>query len=742
MMRSTLLPSILPFLLAALVVAPAQAQTGGSGGADADTTATRKLISTDGSVSVFEETTPGEGIEGFWWEFDPEQELARLLDQNRREEVPEPIVDAFGFELSIPDTILALRDSVFAVADSILAETIETAVRFDPKFRSWYTESKDVFVWNNEFDVAVPLTLRGSAIVKVTSKNDFNESTQKFTDDRNLSTSFNYTFQNGFVSSFGVNRTLSLQERGSVRESNSTNTVLTGSVRGTRIFPRVGTLEAGAGLSVNKRDYSNLSTDGISDNFTPNWSVKANRTFATGNVSVDYSGDRGRAKREETITTPTGDFDENGDPIVNIVTTNADERNLKNQTSLVANWDPNEFNHLRVNGSFARDRFQYLSAADSLRGQQETRRRAAQSVKIAYDTTPFERLDIRSWAEVRQSETSYELETARLTRTTTQAADVNIVYGPWEEGELTVKMFSSVDNREYVSNQSGLVYAQKASADFEQGITPNLTASAAYFITLDAFEFDDPVSNSGDRDLKKQRGLFVVRWLPPVQNLSTALNMDIRQDETINIHPTRSGDNRVDYTYIITPDYSWKIGSASITGNFNADVRYKIFDFRVEDDELTRRFSMGQRWQQQFTPRLSTDVLWNYEYTDLGQYPKDEDGQRRYVRTSELRRLRLDLKLIYNPYQGLKTNVAYRRDADDRFVISEGERILSSQPRTSEFSFGFIYKRNFTRHVSVDIDFRQSHKAGALATVGDDRFYNIRASIRYQPFREVKDDTP
>lgn len=728
-------------LVAVLVAAaaPAPAQTADSTGAPADTT--RPLISTDGSVYVYEELRPGEGLEGFWWEFDPDAELARLLDQERRGERLDPVVDSFGFELALPESIVTLRDSVAAVADSILAETLETATIFDPKLNSTYTEAKDVYTWTNELDTSVPVTRNGSIFVKATVKNDFNESTKVYKDNRDLTTTFNYNFDRGIVTSFGVTRTGNLQERGDLRESEGTHTVLSGNVRAIHQLPSVGQVEAGVGASVSRRDYTNPSTNGDSENVTPNWNLKYTLPWETGNVSLAYRGDRGRARREEETRILTDDVDENGDPIFDITRTISNENNLKNGASLAARWEVNEYSEMRLNGNFSRDSFQYLSQADSLRGLQETRRQAAQSLRLNYDTQPTARLDIKSTFEIRQSESNYDLETERFTRVAGRSGDATIVYDPWTGGKLTFKLFSQVEDKDYVSNQSGLVYAHKGSVDWEQTITENVTASAGYFVTLDAFHFDDPVSNEGDRDLKKEKGLFVVNYVPPVKNLTTALNVDIRRDQTINLHPGRSGNNREDHTFIITPTYTWKTGQASISGNFNADVRYKLYPFRPDDDELTRRFSLGQRWQHSFTEKTSTDVLWNYEFTDQGLYPRGADGKRRFARTGELRRLKFQMKLLYSPHQSLKTDVMYRRDTDDVYSIISGERQLTSEPTTTEFSFGIDLRHRFTRHVVLDLVFRQSHKEGALATAIDRRYYNIRASLKYRPFRPEKDDS-
>jgi hypothetical protein len=129
MTRRFRLPAILVALVAswALGIGGARAQSGSSGsdssatGAAADSAVVRDEVSTDGAITVFQEAFPGEGIDGFYWVYDPLKDLERLLDTRRRTERLEPLVDPYGFQVAIPESIRALRDSVTAVADSILA---------------------------------------------------------------------------------------------------------------------------------------------------------------------------------------------------------------------------------------------------------------------------------------------------------------------------------------------------------------------------------------------------------------------------------------------------------------------------------------------------------------------------------------------------------------------------------------------------------------------------------------------
>ncbi|HMB70215.1 MAG TPA: hypothetical protein VKU85_12920, partial [bacterium] len=160
--------------------------SGDSTAAPADTTG-RDELSTDGAVTVYEEAVPGEGIDGFWWEYDAEADLLRLLDKDRRDAPLDPITDAYGFDLSIPDSIRALRDSVGAVADSIRSSRIEFETTFDPRMKSRYTERKDDFELFNELVSPIPLSRRTALSTRVADTRQFNESTEKIREDRTLS---------------------------------------------------------------------------------------------------------------------------------------------------------------------------------------------------------------------------------------------------------------------------------------------------------------------------------------------------------------------------------------------------------------------------------------------------------------------------------------------------------------------------------------------------------------------------
>ena len=133
--REVLAIALLASLAASTVTRPAVAESdagradssgASSSGAPADSVAPRKLLSTDGAIRVYAERRPGEGINGFWWEYDPKPDLQRLLDvavrfvglddKPRERKVLEVCFDAGGhFHLphGIVGVIIASKRRVF-----------------------------------------------------------------------------------------------------------------------------------------------------------------------------------------------------------------------------------------------------------------------------------------------------------------------------------------------------------------------------------------------------------------------------------------------------------------------------------------------------------------------------------------------------------------------------------------------------------------------------------------------------
>jgi len=694
----------------------------------------RTLVSTDGAVSVYEEAVAGEGIEGFWWEYDPQADLVRLLDDNRRDERLVPLVDPFGFELAIPDSIVALRDSVVAVADSILAERIQIAVAFSPKMTSSYDETKDRYSLKNSFETSYPFTKRGTANVNVQNNNDFNRSTGKIQDGRRVGSTFNYQFTEGLISTFSLDWTDDLQERDGVRESKSDNISLSGQVRDTRPVPLAGQLETSVGVSYAQRDYRTQTTTGESGQLSPNWKAKLSRAYDGGTASIDYTGNVGTSRRTESRTVTS--TDSLGNPVSEVMENESDETNFNNTTNVAAGYNFGPEADLKFTGSISRDQFQYLSQVDSLQGRQETRSRNAESANLVLNSKPSEDLDIKATADYRSSETGYRLEDIKTTRTTTRLASTDITYTAWEGGRWIFKMERSAERRDYRTAQAGDVIKQEASADFKQDITKNVGFEAAYFISLDRYEFDDKETNTGDRDLRTQRGTFTVRY-NPFTAVTSSVRMEVRQTESVNINRLKSGDNSTDYAYLISPTYTWRLGKANFSGDFTADARYKVQDYKDDNNTLNRRFAFRQKWQHAFTGRLSTEMQFRWEFNDQGSYnPSPEDGRRRYGRSREVRRSTLESKILYTVVPGIQTRVEYRRDEDDQYRIDGDDKTLTSELPIRQFVYAVDFRREILQHVRLDVAFSQTFKDGPRVSELEKSFYNIRAQMVYEPFRK------
>jgi hypothetical protein len=690
------------------------------GGAPADSASPRTLVSTDGSVSVFEELVPGEGTDGFWWEFDPAAELERLLDKQRRGEELEPLVDLYGFPLTIPDSIRALRDSVASVADSIRAVTIEVEQRFEPKWKTGYVEIKDDYTLTNDLDVNYPLSSLGTMNVKASTNNTFNQSTRKLRNDRTVTSSFNFLFSERLASSFSVSRVDNEQKRDAVVESNADNTSMTGRVRASNQETRLGgvllgNVEASAGLSANRRNYLTQVSDGYTEQISPNWNFKVVRPAGASQVSFDYTGNVGRARSKETRTEETKD------------------RNANHKVSASAKYDFDEDTRLQVNGSLDRNRFQFISQADSVAGRQETRQQNSESVRVNLTAAPVERLSFRGSADYQRAESRYELEYGRYSDTVTRSANSEVEYESWPGARWLLKLDRRHEDRNYVNLQAGIVEDQKASLDYKQQITPNVDLNASYFASLRSFKFDDNVNNTGDRDLLSQTGTFTIHYTP-LQALRTNVRMEVRKAESINIHPEKSSDNKTDHTYLIRPGYNLKIGKANIDGEFQAEARYAVYDFREDDNFLNRRFSTRQKWQHSLTKTISTEFVLTYEINDEGSYRRSEyDGKRRFSRSRELHRFRVSGEVRYTPFKGVNANFLYRQDGDDTYSVSEGSKTQTGESRTQEFTSGLTFKRAIMDHVSLNLDFRQTQKSGDRVRDTEHRFYNIRASLEYTP---------
>jgi len=743
-----------PALAALLILVPALllgaagtagAQGGGEGGtvadstaaAPADTSGTRKFLSTDGAVQVYEEAVPGEGIDGFWWEYDPEADLARLLDRDRRAQDLEPLTDAFGFDLVIPDSIAALRDSVTAVADSILASRIELETSFDPKVKTRYTERRDDYELVNEVTSPIPLTTRTTLTTTLKDTQRYNQSTDKLRDDRDLSSTFTFRYSEKVSATLTATRTQSQQKRGSTLENDTANTGVNARGQASLHNDILGSVELSSGLRASAVNYQTTRTEGESGSFEPTWGMKITRPYAGGNTSLDYTGSLSRGNRKETrpeqVMQPDSTF------VLEDVTVKTEDSNQNDKLSLTSTYKVAEGWDLRLNSGASRAVVQYIAQSDSIAGLQETRTGTDGNARLQLDASPIPGLEVRSGASITARKTEYDLESAKFANTTRKTADTEFRYDIWSGANITTKLTRDHEDKKFRTAQTGTVDKQSASLDYKQKVTEHVDVTTNLFLGLDSFAFEDTEANTGDRDLLTQRGTATVRYTP-VAMFSTSIKMDLRETQSINIHPTRSGDNKTDFIYLLSPGYTLKLGDANITGDFTADARYAVFDFDEDRNSLTRRFGTKQRWQHAFTSRLSTELLTTFEFTDEGSYSTDEAlGTRVFSKSREVRRYSVQANVQYSPRPWFRTRALYRQDGDDNYRLTEGgDKTLTQKARTNEFRTGFSIKRKILQTINMDIDVSRTEKVGDRVTSTDRRYFEIRALFEYQPFKKAK----
>jgi len=706
----------------------------------ADTTTARRLLSTDGAIRVYEELRPGEGINGFWWEYDKEADLSRLLDEDARDRKLDQLTDAFGFQIVAPETILALRDSVVAVADSIRAARIEVRTVFDPKVKSRYSENRDNFDFVNEIVSPIPLG-GGTLQTSLTNTDSFNESTRKIRDGRAITSSFSHQFRSGVTTSLSFNRSDDQQRRDRRIESRSDATGVTGRILATRTVDWLGEVNVEGGVAGNRTSYETDVTDGRSDLFAPSWSAGVKRPVGSGTVSFDYDGRTEVGTRREVRNVPALDslgvpqIGPDGTPLTEEQVAETEDSNRSNRLDFNATGDLTEVWSFRLGGSVTRNRLQFIAQAESLAGQQETRNNDTESVTAQVEGKPVPSLDVKVDGRMNRNEFDYALETAKFNETTSRGATSNIVWDPRKGTKVSFRLNRDREDRNFETAQAGIVDKEAASVDWKQTITSKVELTANYDVSLDSFVFDDKEANTGDRDLRNQRSVFTVRY-NVTSAFTSAVRMDVRKNETINVSPAKSRDNKTDYAYVVTPDYTLRFAGNSLTGEFTADARYAVFDFDEERNFLTRRFATRQRWQRALTAHVSTDLLGTYEILDEGAYQPDADGIRRFAKSRETRRFRVETQMLYDPNGWLKVRMAYRRDGDDQYGVDGDEKTRTLQSRTDELTMGVSSKATLLRSIRLDVDVAYTAKDGDRVTDVDRRFFNILASLEYQPFQK------
>lgn len=207
-----------------------------------------------------------------------------------------------------------------------------------------------------------------------------------------------------------------------------------------------------------------------------------------------------------------------------------------------------------------------------------------------------------------------------------------------------------------------------------------------------------------------------------------------KQYQTINIAPSLSGDNRVDYTYWVSPRFTLRPSDWFELGQeYEIKMEFTEFTFKEDENYLDRTTIMNTTARFKFyKARLS--VRHRYQFIDTGSYLEPPDGgERLYGPTSESYDQRMDFRLDYTPVTDFTifSYSNYRFQESNRLGAVNGSvGVISSNFYDSgEMMLGVSRTTKVTKHGKFDFNIAWVKRFGPNLTPERREFWDIDMNV-------------
>lgn len=270
----------------------------------------------------------------------------------------------------------------------------------------------------------------------------------------------------------------------------------------------------------------------------------------------------------------------------------------------------------------------------------------------------------------------YEIETTRDSDLKSRVVDARLSY-ELAETNMSVELRSGTDRNEYFSTQSGNTYSKSFAATISRSFGNRLSARLVGRTSLHSHHFDDIEANDQDRDLFAEEVNLTVNYNPR-SDLSTSLNVSVKEDQLIYIRTSRSGDSKTTQTYRVRPNFSKTFGNGVTLGQiYELSADYTFYRYNRDSNFLIRNFAVTTSvdWPIRGSLKLSADH--KYRAQDEGSYVEDEYGVERYGRNSERDEQTLGVTVSYKLAGLIDIEVNQTFGVQEKWRVEDGARNLS-----------------------------------------------------------------
>jgi hypothetical protein len=529
-------------------------------------------------------------------------------------------------------------------AESVLG--LRSGRVFHPTYKVEHKRDQDVASWTHNFTMNYPLSgkISFSANTNITTRT--NDAANRLNRQENWSAGLNMRVTDaiGTGLTFRRNRHLDIQNEDKPNESRSQREKET--VNLTTSYDKTYTnginvsLGASAGLEKNK--YLDVKSHGATQGITGRLSYSPMSGLST---LFDYSGNHSFLDSQQGDLSSTDElFDHN----------------------LGGHVDYKWGGH-----TFTVDMRRTTGKKEYPKNEQtEVKQQESETTGVSADLQLLDGMSAKVGFDYSRRQQYYQVEPSRNNDISSRGVDAHVTYNI---GKTSFKADLGSDHKrnDYFDVQTGDNYTKTLSMNLTQTFTDAFDASLRSKVSLLSVHYDDIEENDQDRDLYNQEATLILNYRM-TSDITTGLNVKIREDQLIYIRRTRTGDNKTTQKYAVEPFIR-----KNFTPRFSANQRYTLsadYTFYTYDEDsnfLIRNFSVstGLNWKP-FDP-LSLTIDHTYRSQDEGSYVKDTSGLETYGKSSERADHSMTLGLKYKIADLVSIEVTQNLNVQDKWRINE-----------------------------------------------------------------------
>ncbi len=615
---------------------------------------------------------------------------------------------------------------------------------FHPSYDVRYGIEKDVRTWNHginaDYLVGEKLRLKNQSGLKAKDEQTLNRTVET----RSTATSLEYLLSEAVTMGVRYSTNWNLDDnrsRAVAVETKTTNSDIGVFSRFEKAVAENMTFKASTSAGTRNNEYTQFTEEGtqadmeLGVDYAPVKSVRS-----------DFSWSGNRA----TSTTMTvGTSDASGAP--DGVPIEAENRDVAQQIRANLAYNPSPDFNIHFGAFDANGQYQYPHADSAQYTETRTEDRSNASFGTKYKAS--DRLSLGLEASHSNTEKGYDLEEGasdglrtplvrRGNRQTREDARATVSYKGWSGGTTNLALDRDRSYEQFPNQQAQekSIAHGAVTLNHDQKISKKLSTDISAKLDLISYVFfrgNEPETvPTSDRDLLAQslewKGNYLVS-----DRVATNFVLGVKEDRTVNISGTQSGENNKKQSWWLRPSVSVKpIAGSSLRQVYEVRNDYTFFDDRARQNFLTRKTQLDTKFTYQLTRLVDFDMTHFFQVRDEGSYDRVRE---KFRRVSQRSKQSLDLATGYAPMQGIRVAVGERievnRTYDFKDVGGKIRRVkktgsIGESERVEFFIEGSV-RRDVTKRLKVEVRARRTLADGVNVSERERRFFRVEASAGY-----------